>query len=426
MATYKVIQDIEAEDKLVGPLSLKQFIFALIAIFLGFLIFKLAIAEVLGLLRWLFITLLLPPTLLFAVLAAPIGGDQSTELWLLARIRFMLKPRKRIWNQAGPKQLVTITAPKKLERRLTKNFSQDEARSRLGALANVMDSRGWAVKNVNVNLNVMQNDGYTSEDDDRLTPALAVPQQVEMADISAADDILDESNNSTAQHFDELIDESEREHRDLLQEQIDRARYEKQTTSLPEPNVPESVNMWFEGKGRQPNVDQGTSERVAVPNAHPKEEETLEYADLPDVNYVHGGGGQTITPGTASVSSIAAAGSTSTTNDAADPSSLDEKELLEKVRQKQTQSSQANTFGHLKRLKPLQGSGGDREQKEGNEEREVGDGEEQDKQKQDSPKSPNPVIINMSKDNDKTVSTLARQARENKTGDGEVVFHIDH
>jgi hypothetical protein len=35
MATYKVIQDIEAEDKLVGPLSLKQFIFALIAIFLG-------------------------------------------------------------------------------------------------------------------------------------------------------------------------------------------------------------------------------------------------------------------------------------------------------------------------------------------------------------------------------------------------------
>ena len=28
MATYKVIQDIEAEDKLVGPLTLKQFIYA--------------------------------------------------------------------------------------------------------------------------------------------------------------------------------------------------------------------------------------------------------------------------------------------------------------------------------------------------------------------------------------------------------------
>ena len=28
MATYKVIQDIEAEDKLVGPLTLRQFIYA--------------------------------------------------------------------------------------------------------------------------------------------------------------------------------------------------------------------------------------------------------------------------------------------------------------------------------------------------------------------------------------------------------------
>lgn len=31
MATYKVIQDIEAEDKLVGPLTLRQFIYAAIA-----------------------------------------------------------------------------------------------------------------------------------------------------------------------------------------------------------------------------------------------------------------------------------------------------------------------------------------------------------------------------------------------------------
>ena len=28
MATYKVIQDIEAEDKLIGPLTLRQFIYA--------------------------------------------------------------------------------------------------------------------------------------------------------------------------------------------------------------------------------------------------------------------------------------------------------------------------------------------------------------------------------------------------------------
>ncbi len=32
MATYKVLQDIEAEDKLLGPLTLKQFIFAVVTL----------------------------------------------------------------------------------------------------------------------------------------------------------------------------------------------------------------------------------------------------------------------------------------------------------------------------------------------------------------------------------------------------------
>jgi len=39
MATYKVIQDIEAEDKLVGPLTLRQFIYAAIAAICGYLSF---------------------------------------------------------------------------------------------------------------------------------------------------------------------------------------------------------------------------------------------------------------------------------------------------------------------------------------------------------------------------------------------------
>ncbi len=39
MATYKVIQDIEAEDHILGPLSLRQFIFALVSIFMFYLCF---------------------------------------------------------------------------------------------------------------------------------------------------------------------------------------------------------------------------------------------------------------------------------------------------------------------------------------------------------------------------------------------------
>jgi multisubunit Na+/H+ antiporter MnhF subunit len=45
MAVYKVIQDIEAEDKLVGFLTLKTFIYAIIAVVLAYLNFRIAITP---------------------------------------------------------------------------------------------------------------------------------------------------------------------------------------------------------------------------------------------------------------------------------------------------------------------------------------------------------------------------------------------
>ena len=185
MATYKVLQDIESEDKLLGPLSLKQLIFAFIAVGLIFMMFRILTATALGVVRWPLLSFFLLPTILFSVLAAPLGRDQPTETWLLAKIRFFLKPRKRVWDQNGPKELVTITAPKKLERKLTKDFSEHEVRSRLDALANVMDSRGWAVKNVNVNLN--DQTPYFYQDDDRLLDPLTLPQEVQTTDVQASE-----------------------------------------------------------------------------------------------------------------------------------------------------------------------------------------------------------------------------------------------
>ena len=152
MATYKVLQDIEAEDKLFGPFTLKQFIFGGITVVLGFIGFRIVIAGAPMFITIPILLVMLPFFLLFGFLAAPIGRDQSTETWLLARLRFLFKPRTRIWNQDGIKELVTITVPKKIERVYTKDFTQDEVRSRLKALANTVDSRGWAVKNVNANL----------------------------------------------------------------------------------------------------------------------------------------------------------------------------------------------------------------------------------------------------------------------------------
>ena len=146
MATYKVIQDIEAEDKLIGWMSPRQTIYAAIVVVslgIGFVLVTKA--------AWWLAIPLIPHTLLFTVLAGPFGGDQPTELWLLAKIQFALKPRKRIWNQSGISEMVTITVPKKIEKHLTDGLSQTEVKSRLKALATTIDSRGWAVKNININ-----------------------------------------------------------------------------------------------------------------------------------------------------------------------------------------------------------------------------------------------------------------------------------
>jgi len=211
MATYKVIQDIEAEDKLLGPLTLRQFVYAAIVIVVGFIDFKLAQVN------FLLALPLLPGIFFFGLLAAPFGHDQSSEVWLLAKIRFMLKPRKRIWDQSGLQQLVTITVPKKPEHQLTNGLTDVEVKSRLQALANTLDSRGWAVKNVNVNATLPAL-GVVSDDtsDDRLLSINDAPQDVPNTDVTAADDILDETSNPTAQHLDAMISQSTQARREAL------------------------------------------------------------------------------------------------------------------------------------------------------------------------------------------------------------------
>lgn len=249
MAVYKVIQDIEAEDKLLGPLGLRQFIYAAVAGLIIFIDVRLAISGI-GPLKWAFILLMLFPLLLFMVLASPLGREQPTEVWLLSRIRFMLKPRRRIWDQSGTSQLVTITAPKKEVRQLTDNLSQSEVRSRLQALAQTLDSRGWAVKNVAVNLSAApQYLQHRGESTDRLIDASSLPQEVPAVSVSASDDILDEQNNPTAHHFEVLMQQAEDRRRQDLSDKVSSARSGTDFTILDEQAVAADAagNTFFTG-----------------------------------------------------------------------------------------------------------------------------------------------------------------------------------
>lgn len=210
MATYKVIQDIEAEDKLIGPLTLRQFLYASIVVVVGIVMFMLSKTHVLLAVPFL------PVLVFFGLLAAPFGKDQPSEVWLLAKIRFALKPRKRIWDQSGMSQLVTITAPKKQERPLTDGLSQREVKSRLHALADVIDSRGWATKNATVSAFVSPSYVAASDnllnDSDRLVSASALPREVPSVLVDVGDDIFDDRNNPRAQQLTQMISEAEINH----------------------------------------------------------------------------------------------------------------------------------------------------------------------------------------------------------------------
>ena len=208
MATYKLIQDIEAEDHILGPLTLRQFIFALIAVFLLYICFFMITKHAAFML-----VIFLPPALFFLFFALPFGKDQPTETWALAKLRFWFKPQQRVWNQDGVKEMVTITVPKKIEVVRTNGLSQGEVKSRLSALADTLDTRGWAVKNVNVETYRFP---LTLTSGERLLDVDTMPMQVPDNDLPASADMLDEVYNPVAQQFSNLIDQSTENHRQEL------------------------------------------------------------------------------------------------------------------------------------------------------------------------------------------------------------------
>lgn len=248
MAQYKLIQDIEAEDKILGPLTLRQFIFGMVAAFLFYICFIVVVKHVPFLL-----VVFLPPALFCAFFAFPFGGDQPTEIWALAKLRFLFKPRKRIWNQSGVKELVTITVPKKVERVLTNGLSQTEVKSRLRALADTLDSRGWAVKNVTSGTYAPP---LAGSDPDRLIDIGSVPQEVPGNEVAPADDILDEINNPIAQQFETMIDRSTRTRRQQLLDQLNGIR---QAEAAKQGGQAGDGNYWFAGGNPAAPADAATN-----------------------------------------------------------------------------------------------------------------------------------------------------------------------
>jgi len=378
MATYKVIQDIEAEDKFVGPLTLKQFIFACITVVCGYLSFFLLTKHL-----WYISVVFLPFIFLFGFLAFPWGRDQPTEVWLLAKIRFFFKPHLRTWDQSGVQELVTITAPKRSpDQFISDNLSQTEVKSRLKALADTIDSRGWAVKNAPMQPAF----GAGAPGSDRLLDISSIPAPVVSSDVGADEDILDEANNPVAQHLNEMITSSTKSHR---QETLAKMQKIRETLSVkakkeansfqlsaqsPQPGVATPRDLWF--------MNQGASAKPAPSG----------YATF---------GAQTV--------SQQDPGMPVATNT---PLTEEEKKLLKHVHEEEQKQESAN-YGHMRVVKPLKAQSTEPRVQS------TGLGAKDSKLSAQSSQlgakaPPDPAILELAHNDDLNVATIARQMQKDK------------
>jgi hypothetical protein len=205
MAGYKVPQDVEADDKLIGPFSFRQFIYLIIvaiAGFVGYLLSKIFIGLAI---------IVLPIIVLFGAIALPLRKEQPMETYLVAVVRFFLKPRVRMWSPEGTISMVTITAPKSVEQHLTKDFSGDEAAQRLSYLAQVVDTGGWASRGLQ-----HPNDNMSD---------------IVVAEAQATRDIFDE-DTSVSRSFNQMINQSDEQRKQQLVSQFQQAIAQPGSTTI--------------------------------------------------------------------------------------------------------------------------------------------------------------------------------------------------
>ena len=219
MATYKVAQDVEAEDKLLGPFSFRQFIYLIITV--------MGIGIAYGLSK-LFLPLAivpLPIILLFGILALPLHKDQPMETYLGALMSFFLKPRRRLWQPDGIESLIEITAPKTDDTQRTKDLSGSEAQKRLTYLADLADSHGWSIRH-----SAMPNEQGVSA---MVADVYNEAQQTK--------DVLDDDGN-VALAFENMIGKADQKRRQAAIERMNiPAAQPAITPQAPEPQQPQTT-----------------------------------------------------------------------------------------------------------------------------------------------------------------------------------------
>lgn len=132
---FQVPQNIDLEDKIIGPLTLKQFIILVVGGMIDYIWYTLFDAS-------LFILFFLPTTLLTLALVFAKVQDQPFPKFLGSLALFVLKPKLLTWGKTPPLKIVEFQ--KKAKEQII--HPKHSTESQIQKLAVIIDTQGWGAE----------------------------------------------------------------------------------------------------------------------------------------------------------------------------------------------------------------------------------------------------------------------------------------
>ena len=131
---YRVPQNIDLEDKIVGPFTAKQFIYLMVG-------FSLAYILVISFGTGIFALFLIVPVVIITIALTFVKvQDRPFEVFLRSIIRYISRPKRRVWGRIDQPIELVIKKTKKKEFKAVKR--EKVAKSTLEQLSASLDTKG--------------------------------------------------------------------------------------------------------------------------------------------------------------------------------------------------------------------------------------------------------------------------------------------
>ncbi len=134
---FLVPQNIDLEDRVIGPFTLKQFVYLMIGGMVDYLIYV-SLAETTS--QNLIYLALVPPSLIALAFARLTIQERPFAAFLASAVLYWLEPKRRLWQRA----IKENSRPDPVEKEQGPRVSPKKiSRSELEKLAEIVDARGW-------------------------------------------------------------------------------------------------------------------------------------------------------------------------------------------------------------------------------------------------------------------------------------------